>query len=145
MDLNRRTLLAGMAMGISSTAAYSRTITAQSSEWTETDLITLEGEIEVDERPYLGELNDINDSGEVCGSLVASEQKISPLVWAANGKGKRLKSGEFGGRVLALNNSSIAVGSLFRVVGGFNPITGFGTDPGIWVDGELIEFGPSRS
>ena len=98
MDLNRRTLLAGMAMGISSTAAYSRTITAQSSEWTETDLITLEGEIEVDERPYLGELNDINDSGEVCGALVASEQKISPLVWAANGKGKRLKSGEFGGQ-----------------------------------------------
>ena len=31
--------------------------------------------------------------------------------------------------MLALNNSSIAVGSLFRVVGGFNPITGFETSP----------------
>ncbi len=72
----------------------------------------------IDDFPYFGSINDLNDSGEVGGALIASETKISPTVWAANGKGKRLKSGEFGGVVNAINNNGIAAGVLYNVFGG---------------------------
>ncbi len=141
MTFNRRSLLAGTALSVTAAAGFRYQAAAQAGEWTEKDLIQLEGELEIEGNRYIGSLTDLNDNGEVSGALIASDTKISPIVWAANGKGKRLKSGEFGGIVEAINNNGIAVGALYEVFGGSDTNSMEGveswTSPAVWIDGEL--------
>ncbi len=47
----------------------------------------------------------MNAAGEVGGSFVVSDVKISPTIWSPDGKATRLKSGKYGGQVRAINNN----------------------------------------
>ena len=71
---------------------------------------------------YRGSIWDMNAAGEVGGSFVVSDVKISPTIWSPDGKATRLKSGKYGGEVWALNNNGLAVGLGYLDVLGFKEV-----------------------
>ena len=78
--------------------------------------------------------------GEVGGSFVVSDVKISPTIWSPDGKATRLKSGKYGGQVWAINNNGLAVGSGYLDVLGFKEVAYPSyTTPRAWKDGQPVE------
>jgi WD40 repeat protein len=110
MGFSRRALLGrSVALGTGFHLGERR-VRAQSARYTVRDLGGLTDEITRGIEWFEGDFNDINENGEVGGGLVASPEKVSPVVWSAEGKRIRLTSGRFGGKVRALNSSGLAVG-----------------------------------
>ena len=146
MGITRRLFLGGgaslAAAMASGTRLKRRSARAQASAWEVVDLFALTEALSYRGNEYVGSFLDMNAAGEVGGSFVVSDVKISPAIWSPDGKATRLKSGKYGGEVWALNNNGLAVGAGFLGVRGFESEESFYPGyltPRAWKDGQPVE------
>lgn len=143
--MNRRALVKS-SVGVAGGVALSRyagisVIRAQSvARYELIELVAPKDSIAFYSGPYHGAVRDINNAGDVGGELTVSNVKVSPVIWSADGKGTKLKSGEFGGGINALSDGGYSAGYAYGGRLGYNPDTFYDLkSPRLWKDGEAVD------
>lgn len=77
-------------------------------------------------------INDMNASGVIAGNIWVSDEKRSPWT-ATDGKISRVKTGEYGGMLTAINDDGVLAGR--ELLGWHSPEMPWGR-PVLWVEGE---------
>jgi len=143
--LSRRSLLAGAA-GASALAVLNRPSRHALAQATTYKIITFGAVREAVQIAYswgvspdAGEIKGIHSGGTAFGRVAASDKKFTPTLFHPDGSLTRLKSGEFGGSVHAINSSGHAVGAAYDFAGGepTDRAEHYGSRPALWIDGEL--------
>lgn len=103
--------------------------------------ITKEVQIKYDwgTSPHAGDVRGIHSGGVAFGRVAASEEKFTPTLFHPDGSVTKLKSGQFGGDVNAINTNGHAVGAAYDFAGGEpdDLAEHYGSRPALWIDGEL--------
>ena len=87
--------------------------------------------------PVWGGIAGIHGAGMAFGDIATSPEKLTPALFESDGTSTKLKSGEFGGSVNAVNADGIAVGIAFDSINGVGSDRGKLGQPAVWIDREL--------
>lgn len=111
--MSRRAFLKGAVLGATVLSIYPGARLVEAQGEAEYDLIDLGAfDVEVVSGPEtgFGSLNGINELGETCGAVGASESRFSPAIWSVSGRRRRLRSGQPGGGANAINDAGEVAG-----------------------------------
>jgi hypothetical protein len=115
MQLSRRTLLKGTAaLGAMALPAVGlpKLTSAQSPQYELVDVTTFEESVTINGTPSYGHFQEISNTGQICGSMVADGLQ-KPALWSADGEMTLLQEGPNGALAHGLNNLGDAVGVMY--------------------------------